>query len=432
MQLPVFWGYLLFFAVPIVLWLVGAFAVKRRPLIVRLLSIIAGNDNRLSLSRAQAFAWTLVIFGSFAAAMSVHSHISMGSAIEARQRTDAAKRIFANAQDDLKISNAELADAKKRLDAATDVWTSADDKAIHSRLFVTSVNGADKAAAEKRADDDKSAAGTLKDQRDDLEKSYMAKLSARDHAQEELNKAEIAVNSNTTDWVQIPNTLLALAGIAIGSGVFSSLIAGANSDSKTACVISLKVVSPADLKGLFTDVNVQASYQPMIIEGENLGTSGRVRAGKLVLPLLYWSKDGKAIAVDISVLKISELKTEPLSTNIVIETANGKLAYGMIVDANGPLLGLPVFVYDLADLFRDDKDPSVFSLMKFQMFGWTVVAIGIYSWIFLTNLSPQVSALPAVDQSIVLLTGLSQGGYLAGKAASNVGNPSSATQPDGK
>jgi hypothetical protein len=79
-------------------------------------------------------------------------------------------------------------------------------------------------------------------------------------------------------------------------------------------------------------------------------------------------------------------------------------------------LGLPKFVYDLADLFRDDKNPAIFSLMKFQMFGWTVVAIGIYSWIFLTNLSPHISALPTVDQSIVLLTGLSQAGYLAGKA----------------
>ena len=94
MDLPTYWGYLLFFAVPVVLWLIGALAIKRRPLIVRLLSLIAGDDNRLSLSRLQAFAWTLVIFGSFASAMGVHSHIDVGTRIETKQKSDAAKRIL--------------------------------------------------------------------------------------------------------------------------------------------------------------------------------------------------------------------------------------------------------------------------------------------------------------------------------------------------
>src|SRR5262249_42712819 len=150
------------------------------------------------------------------------------------------------------------------------------------------------------AADDRKAADELKTQQEDLEKSYEAKLSMRDHAQEERDKAEVAFNANTTDWVQIPNTLLALAGIALGSGVFSSLIAGVNSEAKTACVTSLAVVTPEALKARFAEANAPASHQPLIIEGTELGTSGRVRTGKSVLPLLYWSKDGKAVAVDIS------------------------------------------------------------------------------------------------------------------------------------
>ena len=54
--------------------------------------------------------------------------------------------------------------------------------------------------------------------------------------------------------------------------------------------------------------------------------------------------------------------------------------------------------------------------MKFQMFGWTVIAVVIYSWIFLTNLTSHLSALPNVDKTVVILTGLSQSGYLASKA----------------
>lgn len=46
-------------------------------------------------------------------------------------------------------------------------------------------------------------------------------------------------------------------------------------------------------------------------------------------------------------------------------------------------LGVPVYYYEFSDLFRDDKNPSAMDLMKFQMFGWTLVAIFIYAWLFL-------------------------------------------------
>ena len=74
MNLPRFLGFLVFFLVPILLWLFVAAIVKRKGFKERAFALIAGSDNRLSLSRLQAFGWTLVIFGSFAAAMTIHIH----------------------------------------------------------------------------------------------------------------------------------------------------------------------------------------------------------------------------------------------------------------------------------------------------------------------------------------------------------------------
>src|SRR5206468_1906605 len=124
---------------------------------------------------------------------------------------------------------------------------------------------------------------------------------------------------------------LALAGIALGSGVFSSLIAGVNSDAKTSCVTSLKLVTPEELKARFAEANAQASHELMIIEGRDLGTSGRVRTGKSVLPVLYWSKDGNAVAVDISRVTGAQSLMD-----IVVETENGKLAYNVTGGATNP------------------------------------------------------------------------------------------------
>ena len=59
-------------------------------------------------------------------------------------------------------------------------------------------------------------------------------------------------------------------------------------------------------------------------------------------------------------------------------------------------------------------------LMKFQMFGWTVIAIFIYVYLFLSNINPEIYSLPNVPYTIAILTGLSQVGYLAGKGTSNM------------
>ena len=84
-------------------------------------------------------------------------------------------------------------------------------------------------------------------------------------------------------------------------------------------------------------------------------------------------------------------------------------------------MGLPKIYYEFSDLFRDDKNPSGFDLMKFQMFGWTLIAIVIYVYLFLADLHPTIESLPVVPASIVILTGLSQSGYLTGKAVSSMG-----------
>ena len=88
-------------------------------------------------------------------------------------------------------------------------------------------------------------------------------------------------------------------------------------------------------------------------------------------------------------------------------------------------LGLPIVNYEFIDLFRDDKNPQTLDTMKFQMFGWTLIAILIYGYLFLSSISASMTELPTVPESIVVLTGLSQGGYLAGKAVSNMNKPSS-------
>ncbi len=57
------------------LWFIGIAFIRRISIWDKPFVFIAGNDNRLSLSRLQAFLWTLIIFGSFFAAMAIHTRI---------------------------------------------------------------------------------------------------------------------------------------------------------------------------------------------------------------------------------------------------------------------------------------------------------------------------------------------------------------------
>src|SRR5688500_1227134 len=64
--------WLAFFGTVVGLWLLGLLASRYlgpKSLVV----FIGGDDDRLSLSKAQAFAWTLIIVSSYVAAMAVHT-----------------------------------------------------------------------------------------------------------------------------------------------------------------------------------------------------------------------------------------------------------------------------------------------------------------------------------------------------------------------
>jgi len=219
-------------------------------------------------------------------------------------------------------------------------------------------------------------------------------------------------------WVAIPPAVLALAGISVGSGVFSSLIAAVHGDQKTACVTSLSAVAnDANFRTAFPSASLPENPHALLITGLQLGDSGKVeldRRGRRAkhARLLFWKSDGTQILADLP-------DNQPYD-RLILETENGKLTYTLSGVGPGLTLGSEKINYALADLFRDDKNPESFSLMKFQMFGWTVVAIFIYTYLFLAHLGPDIATLPSVDSSIAVLTGVSQAGYLAGKGVSNV------------
>jgi hypothetical protein len=346
------YGWLIFFGVPLLLWLIGAGAAFKKAKNSPFFAYIAGSDHRLSLSRLQAFLWTLTIFGAFAAATAVHIFPSQADADKAKaaaqtaaQRADAAKKIL----DQTPAGAPERTERQNALDKAQ----------------------ADQQAAQKIVDE--------------------------------------------SSWVNIPAALLALAGIAIGSGVFSSLIAASNSEDKTACVMSLQSDPIPDPAGGSPPLVINT----LLINGQNLGDRGRVRFGRIMAAIRNWKSDGTQIQIDVpaQLLSVTDLKKwGPL----VVDTPNGKLAYELAGSPTDLILGAATSYYEFVDLFRDDKSPDNLDLMKFQMFGWTVVAVVIYVYLFLNRLSTDLTALPTVPEGIVILTGLSQAGYLAGKGAANV------------
>lgn len=368
---PYFWGVLLFFLVPIVIWLTGVAFIKRPKLSDKLVAFIAGSDNRLSLSRLQVFAWTLVIFGSWVSAMAVHTKISP-------------------------LTEAESIEAKADAQFYSDI------KDFHKGVY-------DKALAEFQQSGNRAAV-------DKAKVDYYT-------AMQDANGAYARANSS--DWVVIPGALLALAGIAVGSGIFSSLISALNGEDKSACVTAIAKITPADFNNPAKYPDTVDSQSPALlrITGLDLGKVGKVRLGKtkvysVLAPVLYWRSDGTEIIVDVP-------PGEHPYTTLIVDTPHGKLAYEITdnTPSAGALemkLGVGTYWYEFSDLFRDDKNPMNMDLMKFQMFGWTVLAIFVYAWVFLYDLGGSISTLPLVPDSIVLLTGLSQTGYLAGKGVSNV------------
>lgn len=353
------YGWSVFFGVPLLLWLIGAGAALRKGRNSPFLAYVAGSDNRLSLSRLQAFLWTLVIFGAFAAAMAVHK--PFGTQAEAEQAKAAAQA------------------AQQEVDAA-----------------------------QKARDQANANADQRKTADDNLGK-------AKDALKEAQQKAEAATKN--AQWVNIPAALLTLAGIAIGSGVFSSLIAASNSEDKTACVTSVESKQITDLPD---DSDNALTINTLIIKGQNLGNRGRVRFGRISAHIRDWSSDGTQIQVDVPTQLPEPTRRQNFYGPLVVDTPNGKLAYELGGTRNNFKLGAATSYYEFVDLFRDDKSPDNLDLMKFQMFGWTVVAVVIYSFLFLKLLTIDLVALPTVPEGIVILTGLSQTGYLTGKGVANI------------
>ena len=312
---PVWLGNTLFFAVPAVLYvIVIAVSAARWGQPLAILGVIAGSDNRLSLSRLQAFAWTLVIFGGFAASMAV------------------------------------------------------------------------------------------------------------------------SVKITPERWVGIPAEMLELAGIAIASGVFSSLIAAQTDEAAAsqALYAEIRTLSSSTAAG----VSPSGKHTELVIWGVNLGASARARLGgslraKVATATLAKTSDPDLIAHvkdkgllvppgDLAVLVGALTPVSQFAGPLVVDTANGRAAYDITLDLPTIILGRARPSYELSDLFRDDKNPLALDLMKVQMFGWTALAILIYVIFFVKQLAPTITELPNVDPSIVALTGVSQAGYLIGKAVTGL------------
>jgi hypothetical protein len=414
---PQVWGLAVFIGVPGLLCVAGALANRGGDLPTRLLGFTVGTDGRLSLSRFQAFLWTLIIFGSYAGAMCIHTTISSGSPAAILKANDEAKA----AAD--KIPPAKL-DYQKAADAAK--TAEADKRSADLAAATDEVTALDRAkdpttAAQQIADDKKKASDSRikKDVADklsaDAEQAMADAKVALDKAQSEADAASARANSFA--WVKIPDALLLLAGIAISSGVFSSLIAVVSSEGKTATITQIRKVAKAVPEGQAADVPWKPiNPNNLVLAGTNLGDGGRVRfalkgIGKVAARILSWKPDGTEIILDVA-------DGQNYST-LIVDTPNGKASYQVTGTTPNLTLGSAKSHFEFADLFRDDKNPGTMDLMKFQMFGWTVIAIAIYVYLFLMNLNSEITSLPNVDSSIVTLTGVSQAGYLAGKGVSN-------------
>lgn len=197
--------------------------------------------------------------------------------------------------------------------------------AVH-KPFGTQAEAEQAKAAAQAAQQEVDAAQKARDQAnanaDQRKTADDALGKAKDALKEAQQKAETAAKN--AQWVNIPAALLALAGIAIGSGVFSSLIAASNSEDKTACVTSVEskqIIDPPD------DSDNALTINTLIIKGQNLGDRGRVRFGRISAHIRDWSSDGTQIQVDVPTHLPEPTRRQNFYGPLVVDTPNGKLAY---------------------------------------------------------------------------------------------------------
>jgi hypothetical protein len=515
---PLRLGLILFFLAPLVIWvIVFLIAGIKNNYKFKFFGLIVGNDNRLSLSKLQALAWTLVIFGSYFAAMAVHKPINPNVQLEAdsaKNQAEIAVNKVKSLATDLELAKTNLATATQEKTVADKAYTEAKDKSNKLEADATATSEAKESAkteAAKKAEELSKKTTNHNNASKNLEEVQKSISDAEKSAQTAKEYAETtAKQAFSESWIDIPLVLLALAGIAIGSGVFSSLISAVNGEKQTAEITSIKEISAADFNNRTNSI-VSNSNNLLKLVGNNFGTKkGSVRFGQNYrlsqsVPILDWNSNGNEIIVDV---------TSDVRNILIIDTTNGKLTYQLknsfIVDSNeekklldelkvaeqkvkqlettkavqekalseaeAKLKEIPddaanqtakeeaqqavntwkqvlepyikadkdvenlkmelrkfdkndvlnlrldeeTSSYEFADLFRDDKNPINLDLMKFQMFGWNLIAIFIYSWLFLQHLTDSIISLPLVPDTIAILTGVSQTGYLASKGVSGI------------
>lgn len=474
-------GIWVFFGVPAVFMIILAVAAKSGNRKGSLFKVVVGSDNRLSLSRVQAFAWTMVIVASWVAAMAVHfplrSDHAGGVLTKAEEEAKALDR-KALAEADLKLSRLKM----KPVDQDLQRKATADQVAFERA--VRADREAHTEATKQEVDRTKGEANKSAKALEDFKLALAAQIREAETA------LEVAQDKLRADWVQIPGELLALAGIAIVAGIFSSLLAADNSEAVSASVSNVETVRRSlvvkalersltdnrpipqliqvikeELPTLAQAQTAQADAERALKTAQDAAQSARnalaanpkdaslIAGAKLLIDsvetaqstfdsrtkelemlvdervcllfsgvglkkqgivtlngkfarIQFWSEDGTTVIVD------SDSQTP---AKFSIDTAAGKIIRKFSVAGNDIGLGENIEKIDFGDLLRDDKNPERFDLTKFQMFAWTIVAIGIYTFLFLKDLNPNMTTLPVVDQTIVILTGLTSGGYLAGK-----------------
>jgi hypothetical protein len=405
-------GIVLLFAVPLLFWLLlTGIAQRGRRRVFS--AVVTGHDGRLSLSRLQAFLWTMLIAGAYCSAMAVHPRISISSekdkakleasynaanaklaaaetAFMAKEAEAFSKKVDAEA-------NAERVEtARKRLRVAQDTPAKLPDP----RLTPTQQAAvkAQQQATLKTAEDVLTAALLAKDAADDAyeQVARAMSLAKRDRTSSQQTNDAAKMSFRQTQWVRIPSELLALAGISLATGVFASVISAVGSNSN----------APAQAPPDITGIAFNGPNDELTVTGTNFGTEGELRLNGRGMPDPKWTTTQIIVAVNPAANY----------SKLTVDTPNGKETHAIASRALGP----PISVLEWRDLLREDTNPAKFSMTKFQMLGWTIIAIFFFAVILVRNLNPAIDSLPTIDSTIVLLTGLSQGGYLGGKIAANM------------
>jgi hypothetical protein len=269
-------------------------------------------------------------------------------------------------------------------------------------------------------------------------------------------------------WVTIPAQILMLMGISISGTVLSSVISAVKDEARTAFVReikydeanseikitggnfgSVKGAVRIHLKNEESDKKWELSIKEDGWKDDEIVVLAEKRVSKILENVKFKAKNKEA-GIEAAVLgkamtdsakdeikakilagnyagektseQLSEIKnqTDKLFEKaierdvLIVDTKNGKAAYYLIVEPE-IRLGRPTIYYEFVDFFRDDLNPSVLSILKYQLFGWTLVAVVLYIYKFL-QLDHASTSLPEISPTVVILTGVSTAGYLAGKS----------------